>query len=185
MAKKRMIYGTSLVNLSDEDLIASPHGFKTGLEIEELSEKLEEQYRKIAKKINDNKRQAPKGIITSQDASWPGDFGWDNTGANYLLGDGKQVTFRDYTSFRKSVFAELVAGGGKWVLVNDIAQKLKRTDKHVRDAADQLDQMITRQGVSKYIRIIARNQTGKPGAYRVVSRLDDYRAILDSQRSSK
>lgn len=102
---------------------------------------------------------------------WPDYYRWDESGRNYLVGDGKKVFFQNVEDERRKIFDCLVKRKGDWVRVSTISKELNIEDKKkIRVVINQLRDKLRNNSLTSYLQIesLAKGRPGVQGAYRIV-----------------
>lgn len=122
--------------------------------------------REFAKNLEENNKNLGNQLI-----QWPEYYGWDESGRNYLLGDGKKVFFQKVGDERRKIFDCLVKRKGDWVRVSTISEELKIKDKRkISVVINQLRHKLINNSLTSYLQIesFGKNRPGMQGAYRIV-----------------
>lgn len=103
--------------------------------------------------------------------SWPDYYKWDDNGHDFLVADGKKLSFQSQEHGRWKVFNSLASRNGSPVLVSTLSEESGIDDEgKVRIVINQINERIKVNGLSNYLRIesVSKGKSGVRGAYRIV-----------------
>ena len=106
----------------------------------------------------------------SSNVSWPDYYKWDNSGHDFLVADGKKLSFQSKEQDRWKVFNSLVDCKGNPVLVSTLSKESGIGDEgKVRIVISQINKRIKTNGLSNYLKIesVGKGKSGVRGAYRI------------------
>jgi hypothetical protein len=102
--------------------------------------------------------------------SWPDYYKWDESGHDFLVADGKRLSFQSKEQDRWKVFNSLASRNGSPVLVATLSEESGIDDEgKVRIVISQINKRIKANGLGNYLRIesVGKGKSGVRGTYRI------------------